>query len=623
MRERLIIDILKEKENVLSKTLALKLEVSDRTIRSEISSLNKIGRISGFKIINVRGRGYTLVIDECEKFNKYVDKLDKSITCDFNLEERTNKILEIFLIENKYITIDYICGKIGYSRKTISKDLDVVEEKLKNLNLKLKRRISLGLKIEGDEVSIRKALSSYLYSNNRDLLINNKKNLQTFGLIKKIFVEEIVSEKIKINNVGIENIFYHLKILILRFSNGSFIEEWNHKECLDERFKIISLKICNCVKEILKIDIPEKEIEYLAAQMFYKSNVMVQEDDIRNKAKKDIQEILENIDVIRYTSFSKDEELKNNLLIHLCALINRVRSNTQLKNPYFDEVNTRYSAIVSITVSFTEEFCKRWDMILLKDEIAFIAIHFATHFEKVRLKKLQDIKRIAVICQSNGGIEYFIKIRLEEAFRDVIIDCYSPIDLNKLKEHKYDFVITSVDLETALNCSIFKINNIFDKDELEQIVKKVEQSIEGEKEKLEEVFFKKKKGGAGVNYKKFLKEEAEKLIELGIVRKDFEKLVLQREEKLSTAYKNNIAAPHGIEMNARKNSISVTIFDNNIQWGDKKVDIVILIAMKEKCLDLHRIIASKLFYLTNNEVAREKIRKCKNDEEFKNVFEDI
>ena len=626
MREKLILDMLKSKENVCVKSMASMLNVSDRTVRTEINLLNKSGEINGFKVINIRGKGYSLKINNDEKFNKYIKKMNSFFEADINfgLEERTNKILEILLISNDYITIDYIAEVIGYSRSTIIKDLEAVEKKLKFLGLDLKRKSNFGLKIINDEITIRKSLSTYLYSNNRDLLIENERNLQTFGKIKKIFIEEIVKNKIKISNLAIENIFCHLKILTLRFNNKNFIELNEYEKCLDYRFEEIALKICNSIGADFNIEVPKSEVSYLASQIYYKSKVVSQNDEIKMKAKRDIEDILENIDKVSYTNFSSDIELQNNLLIHLCALIDRARTNTQLKNPYFDEVNTRYSAIVSIVVNFTDEFCKRWNMNLLKDEIAFIAIHFATHFEKTRLKALKNIKKIAIVCPSDGGIEYFLKIRLEEVFGNTVIDNYTPFNLEGIIENKYDFLITNLDLNLDIKYPIFKINNLFDENELEDLVRKIEKDISVQKgeieEKLDDVLFKRRKGGKDINYKNFLREEAKMLIKKDIVPEDFEELVLLREEKLSTAYKNNIAAPHGIEMNAKKNVLSVTIFDNPIEWGDKKITIVILIGMKKGSLNLHRVIANKLFRLINDEEERNEISKCQSSEDFIKAF---
>lgn len=622
MRRKIILESLMVEENVNMKIMINNLNISDRTIRSEIRLINKDGEKNGFMILNRRGKGYYLEINDEEKFNKYIKKVNSisESSSTLGLEERVRKILEILLITNDYITIDSIAGKLEYSRSTIIKDLEIVEKRLGILKLKLEKKTSLGLRIASDEILIRKALSIYLYSNNIDLISQSKKDAEFFLQVKKIFIEELVENKINISNLAIENIFYHLKILILRINSKNFIEKDSSNKDMDYKFEKISIKIFDLISEEFNITIPKREVDYLASQILYKSNIAVENSEIKKKAMEDIDEILKNIDEISYTSFSHDIELKNNLLMHLCSLISRARSDTQLKNPYFDEVNTRYSAIVSIVVNFTDMFCERWNIKLLRDEIAFIAIHFATHFEKARLRAVKDIKRIAIICPSEGGMAYLLKLKLEESFANTVINSYTNFQIDEVLKDEYDFIITNMDISQKVNIPLFKMKNLFDDHELEIIVKKIEGAVSGEdflgKEKLDNIFFQRKHGGDNIDYKNFLMEESKKLIKLNIVPKGFEELVLRREESLSTAYQNNVAGPHAMEMNAYRNALSITVFENPIDWKEKKVTIVCLIAMKKGSLNLHRIIANKLFDVINNEKVRVEIINCKNKEDF-------
>lgn len=630
MREKLLLDILKEKEIVSLKNIIATLELSERTIRTEIKDLNRSGLKKGFKISNIRGKGYSLEVSDNMEFEKFYESLNEKINFDinYNQDERINKILELLLVAKERVTIDFIAEKLGYSRSTIIKDLALVDKKLKIFNLDLERKSNKGLKINSDEIHIRKALSSYLYSNNGDFIIQNKVNYNTFNRVKKIFIEEIIKNDIDISNLAIENIFCHLKILILRINNKSFLNDEVDINNFQSKFKSISKKICDCIRKELNVEIPEKEIDYLASQICYKSRTIIQENEVKFRAMMDIDDILKDIDERFYTNFSNDIELKNHLLIHLCALISRARTNTQLKNPYFDEVNTRYSAIVSIVVNFTDEFCKRWNLNLLKDEIAFITIHFATHFEKARLKTLTNVKKIAIVCPQDGGLHYFLRLKIEENFRNVVIDAYTYIQVENLDFDKYDFVISDRKIEGfRTNTPIFILEKVFDNKEFEGIVKKIEKIIESNNKKsvdiLDGITFKRMLGGKKVDYKKLLEEEANRLANMGIVDEDFYKSVLKREEILSTAYQNNIAAPHGIEMDANKNFLSVINFENMIEWGDKKVSTMFLIAMKKGSLKLNTTIANKIFNLINDNEKRAFLKNIKSDVEFEEFFESL
>ncbi|MBI6063685.1 HTH domain-containing protein, partial [Clostridium perfringens] len=227
MREKLLIDILRDKEIVSLKNIISTLSLSERTIRTQIKNLNTDGKKHGFIIDNIRGKGYRLKVIDYIKFEKYYNYLIKKVSIEntYNQEERVNKILEIFLFAKENLTIDNIAKKLDYSRSTIIKDLVLVDKKLKQFNLSLEKRSNKGIKINSDEIDIRKAISSYIYSNTKYCDFEDETKNNIFIIAKKIFIEEIIENKIDISNIAIENIFCYLKILIFRIENKNFLSE--------------------------------------------------------------------------------------------------------------------------------------------------------------------------------------------------------------------------------------------------------------------------------------------------------------------------------------------------------------------------------------------------------------
>lgn len=630
MREKIIIDKLGKHENVNVAELVSLLKVSDRTIRTIIKDLNKTGVSAGFKIETDRGKGYRLNIFDNNSYQKYyksISELDK-VQNSYQRNERVIEILNIILSSKGYVTIDSIAEELDYSRSTIIKDMEIVEKRLEFFKLKLERKSGYGLRIISDEFAIRKAISTYIYGHDGNLRIDYEDYQELFFKVKKVFLEEIVQKNIEISNLAINNLFLHLQILISRIDSNNFLEsdEGIIKEDLEEfkDFYPIADKVIKVIEKELNKTVSQCERKYLASQILYKSKVFSKNNTIKEKVYKDIRDILGDIDKENSTEFLSDEELIQNLLMHLCALIGRVKSNTQLRNPYFEEVNSKYAAVVSLTVKFTNKFSEAWDLNLLKDEIAFIAIHFATHFEKKKLGAITGVKKIALVCPSEGGIGYLLKLKLERIFSNTIITTYTILQLNDVIQDKNNFVITNVDLEMNVNIPVFKINNLLDDEEIEFTVEKIENSLKGKgarEENIDHMFFQRKPGGKDVDYMRFLQEESDKLNSLGVVNEEFRDSVLLREKSLSTAYNNGIAGPHAMEMNSKCNVISVTIFEEPINWKDKKVSIVCLIAMKKGSLELHKEIGHKLFKAINNKELRDKIMKCSSKDELLQIEE--
>lgn len=75
------------------------------------------------------------------------------------------------------------------------------------------------------------------------------------------------------------------------------------------------------------------------------------------------------------------------------------------------------------------------------------------------------------------------------------------------------------------------------------------------------------------------KETCNILYEQGCVDEYFFDGVMRREHLASTNIVDGVAMPHGLDKNVIKNRITIITLDHPLTWGDKKVDIIILLAI--------------------------------------------
>ncbi|MGL4762741.1 MAG: BglG family transcription antiterminator [Sarcina sp.] len=632
MREKLILEKLKDGGHITMAELVRHLKVTDRTIRNEIKVINSIGVKKGFSILNARGKGYYLEIYNEDNFNAYLVSLD-GFDDGVDKDLRVDRIVMILLTAKEYRTIDSIADDLGYSRSTIIKDLDDVEEKVKTFDLGLEKRSGFGLKIKGAEFLIRKAMAKYIFD--IDTFFGDEANVEDNELyqrVEEIFIKGIIEYNIKISNLAVENILYHLKTLILRLRRENFLMEDN-SEVLEiinhEEYEKISIRVCNEIGRSLNKMIPPREIDYLTTHIVLKSEYSSLDEDFKAKLEDEVIEILEELDKYYGTKFIENQELKSNLVMHVYSLINRARNNVQLSNPLLEEVNTRYPIVVSIAIAFVDKLCEKYKMVVLKDEIGFIALHFATHFEKAKENKLSNIKKIAVICSSGGGIAYLIKLKLERMFSNAIIKSFSNIHTSEITKDKFDLVLKTVDFDRQFDIPTMDVKNFLDDNELDSIKRYLESSFEHRDEFIsakdyitDVISFKELQGGSKVNYIDFLKSESKNLFDKGYVGEDFEGLVLERESKLSTAYVKGLAGPHAIEMNAMQNSINITVFKEPINWGAKKVQIVFFISMKKGNLNLHKKMSKIMLKLIEKDRLRKEVISAGSKKAFMNLIKE-
>lgn len=125
------------------------------------------------------------------------------------------------------------------------------------------------------------------------------------------------------------------------------------------------------------------------------------------------------------------------------------------------------------------------------------------------------------------------------------------------------------------------------------------------------------------DYEKLIIKQSKHLIENGYAIEDFDKLVLEREKKFTTIYKNGIAGPHSLKLEAKKDCVSVGVYDKPFQWNGRSVQIVFLINLQQGHLFLHREISRLLLLIMENDSALDKLVNAKDFKQFKIELENL
>ena len=101
----------------------------------------------------------------------------------------------------------------------------------------------------------------------------------------------------------------------------------------------------------------------------------------------------------------------------------------------------------------------------------------------------------------------------------------------------------------------------------------------------------------------------------GIVGYDYLDDVFYRESISSTAF-GPIAVPHPLTMNANQTMISVALFDKPVDWGGKKVSIILMFAIHPDDKKLfHYIFDNLISFLLDEENVR-LLKSCDSYNEF-------
>uniref|UniRef100_UPI00403F6656 BglG family transcription antiterminator n=1 Tax=Candidatus Enterococcus willemsii TaxID=1857215 RepID=UPI00403F6656 len=575
---------------------------SESKIRELLKELRKDGEKNGFMIVTVSKRGYFLQISNEVVFEKYIAKQQNSFQKNVNRKNyRVSLILFLLLQNTGYISLEQIAEIIDVSRSTVINDMEDVRRRLNRYNLKLDSKVHYGTKIVGSEKDIRQLLSII----SGEIVTSDTLSLEFFDFIKDLdFTEEaeyfvaLLNEyHIVISNSAIESILFHVKILIYRTMQGNYLNEIEiNRTMINENLYTITKKMMLFIEEKYNLTISEEEKDLVASQIFGKASSENVSDKQKLELETSIKDVLNKLDQDFATTFSQDESLLDNLLLHIAPLIMRVSYGLTLSDSLVGFVSVQYMSAFLIALRFIDYYDALKDYELSRDEIGYLALHFATHIEKENQEKLQSIKRIAFIVDHKRSSTTLAKTKLHYIFpyANIVVVPFTAINNHSWED--VELVISTVPLkhENSLNKAILVKDPLTDK-ELKKLKDKVlfnsleytSQTIAVRNLFYSELFFAKDDG----EYLNLVKEMCDQMILKGYAKEGFTDSVIERETRFSTIYENGVAAPHSLTHMANIDSIGVILLKNSTHHLGREVRCIFVLNIKKGHLLLHQEIS--------------------------------
>ena len=597
MRELNIInDLLKSNDYLSLEFFINKHSVSKRTLQNEFSYLANIANVKGFNLIQKRGRGYLLEIENKTKFNNFVAELTKLYS---NPKVSAENIVAYISLNEHYETTENLIEIFKSSKSTIKSYKDEVDQFLKNYNLVMERKAHYGLRVDST-LKERRNLLVDLYSKNNQIVktaIGNDID-DDFEEVKDSLISTLKKQDLIINYTELAHLVAWLKVTI--YINSKLdTPVCDHQES----------EIVDTIIEKFKVNFTLNDIEDFENLINNKSRNNANTDENLDVLKKHINDFLIDIDVSNQTHFNEDEEFKRLLITHVSLLINRLSFKVSYSNPIIDELLIKYPMVFNIAISLGDLLKEKYDVSAPKDEIGFVATYFILHMEKEVIHKLKKYNKIAIVCSSGGGSAYLIKLKMENLFSSAIIETFSLLQMNELENFNPDIIFSITNLNITTTVPVIFIKELLDDYDILNIKQLVmfekfdKAFVDKTKEYYIQRFFDPEffmVDNKSTDYIKCLKDMSSEIESGGIGGHNYSENVLKRESFASTVYLNGIAIPHSIEMNANKDLISVKIFKKPVSFQGKKVSIIFMISLRKENLVSHEGITNDLFEIMND-----------------------
>ncbi|GAB6462902.1 MULTISPECIES: BglG family transcription antiterminator [Bacillus] len=620
-------------EYLLVQELADRIGCSEKTIRNDFKVIEEyVEKHSDALLIRRPGLGVCLEITDYDKsslFNKlYAVKQNIGYASD---EERLLQIAYSLLMNVKPVTVQELAEQYFVNRATIKKDVDRIETWLEELGLDLVVKQRIGLTVESDERSKRKALAKL------SDLIHNRELMNEF--IKKQFLYheiEFVRTELKalqkryatfFTDDTLENLLLHTLIMVRRMKLKQPISMSKGDLNIVRETKEYgwTLDFLTRLEFVFTVHFTEEEIAYLAIHILggkfrYQDEWERDKLNVNNPVLSQVvSHLIGRMSKLNEIDFGEDPFLLEGLQMHLYTTLNRLQYNLSVSNPMLHEIKRMYPYMFDMLIHELDDMNQSLSLQIPEEEAAYLTLHFQAAMERLSDKKVS--KNVIIVCHMGIGMSQLLRTKIERKFRHVhVLDCIAKSDLEEylMKNKKVELIISTIDLP-QLNIPHFVVSPLLERSE--------ESKLEEFMKKLDELPSNGNKDFVLLNYTTpflvFLQQEVEhryelieklarSLYEKGYVEKEYIENAIARDRMSATTIGAGVAIPHGSPKLIKESVIAVATLREPLDWGVEKVSLVFMLAVKSDGKEVTKQLFHELSFISEQPVFVQKLIKEKN-----------
>lgn len=615
-RQKLLEVLSKNHGWMTSRQLAAILEVTDRTIRSDVKWLNE--NYQGTRIESNIQKGYRVIPGKDTGQFQREDSAGKrsDVQVPQTSEARCIYIIQRLLFEVKELNLLKLQEQIFVSEYTIERDIKRIRKMLKSYSsLKLVRN-GMCIRLTGDELSKRKLYKNLLAAEvEKDFLnLNQLAALyEDFDLleVKDIFLSVIEEYGYPIRESLLFMVILHAGTSIERMLHSNFIQEENGDSLKDTIEYQISSEFFKRIADRLHIHVEDSEINRFAIVIMGRRTAGYNSDYILFKGewvntKALTQEAVLKLYEVFGIDFREDRDLIIGLNAHLHGLLERETNHVCLENIFMDEIQNKYPLIFEMGVFTTEYLEKKLNTGIAGTESAYIALHLGAASE--RLKSRSRYRAVAILPY-NQSFSTACITKLSEMFHEKmeLVKTLHYYEESVVRELEPDLLLTACPIHHSLDITTVPINLFVDFDTESNILKALN---ELDKKTFRLKFL------SGIlrlirrehyyecldcsSPTEIIRILCRKMEEEGVVDASFCDIVLKREKMSPTSFVDTFAIPHAFGHSARESTIAVAHLKHPVRWGEFHVKLVMLFAVNENDQQIIKVFFDWISSLVND-----------------------
>ncbi|GAK13217.1 LOW QUALITY PROTEIN: hypothetical protein JCM19039_3046 [Geomicrobium sp. JCM 19039] len=617
-QKNILIKLLETDHFTTIEFLAKWLNISGRTVRYDLDAIDSAMQHIGVIITRVPGKGVMLRISEGSRPSVF-EMIDRK---QIMTEKKPQRLMmSIYVTIAGSFTIQDLADEFELSRSSVQKYVADVEEWLDHFDLQIAKQAWKGFRVMGTERSVRLALYQMLSEKDTDLkrvrdwLYLGKKELDlmrtwlTFVQTERgIHYSEATADVFHLflywwkQQIAMNHyVFVPKEHRHKRYFHLGIIESFIREHVNDDRSTLHECAFLDDLFDQAKVVSYQKDMPDLRDY----------EREIRF-----CKQLLSQVSTILHVDLLVDERLMNDLTHHVKAAFMRMSQGVEIDNPYTEEIKVRYRAIYEMVFQMTYDM----GIEMLAGEVAFITMHISAAFE--RNKSRRFLPTVIVVCSSGLAASSILTTKLEQIEPGFnLINVVRTEDIERMfDEADPDFVLTTqhIQIPEWKQTKCFRVSPLlsdYDKrliqHEAHKIVNRKQlasfNELYGKANRVEPSLFDETIHFAStLDWREAISIAAKPLLNAGYITQSYIQEMIMSVEGNGTymVFLPNVAFVHAGPNRVIKEGISLTVLDEQIEFGDlnpERVDLIIVLAIKE----VHNQDFMQLFHYLETETSRE------------------
>ena len=615
--KKIIEILLDHPEGMKGDEIASRLQVSSRTVRSDIKRLQELLEVHGIKISAITNRGYKLEKNDVHEIliNVLPEFSAQEVLADKN--ERLLYLAGYFLealLKNESVTQGDLADAMYVALSSLKAYLNELREFLSDYFLQIVTYRNEGLRLKGDENDIRTCIVDYqrqVKNPALHALIYSEVSSQEISFL----IEEVMQQcSLQLTDTARENLCLQIALAVKRSSEGYLtVCSSSVAQELEKSFEYrIAREMVNALYKTTGKDIPYNEVFYISKCLLtskkislmpetIKENIFTHEnsDSLGIRLSSLVDEILYTIEKNYGLDFGEDEYLKEGLLLHLRIAIAQVNFRMGMRNDLLNSIKNEYPLAFQLGISAARVVRERVKIIFRENEIGYLALHFGAAMSRNHIKETDVSKKIIIVGLVGFGISVMIKTKIKEYFRNRL-NILAVLPIYKLNDdwiNQADYIFSTVPLKNVAENKIIRINSVLGKNDLSEIEKIIFSKTNLTVDNLRKIFDA-KEFFIDMDFKtredclQFLTNKA---VEHGFMSEAAKDSVFEREGMSSTAIGDFAAIPHPVDTVDNVSKVFILTLKKPITWGDLPVQAIFLLNIENGKSQLWEELFFKLY----------------------------